>query len=300
MAITKPDISIQWASGGAIVEPSDSKKQTGWTAEVPPHQWENWIQNRQDQYLAHINERGIPEWDALTDYLGSGLSYVQGSDGVVYKSVAASGPSTVAQNPVSDVSDTYWTQAFAEVGAFISETEGDARYLQRSLNFSDIGNAATARSNLGAAPLASPAFTGTPTVPTAAAGTNTTQAASTAFVRNEIANHWYASAQQSIVSAGLVTLSHGLGAMPKIVNLELVCLVAENGYSVGDVVEQAWATPNQGSSPTGQGASVTKTSTTIEIRYGAFTTVFPGLNKSTGALANFTNANWALVVRAML
>lgn len=32
------------------------------------------------------------------------------------------------------------------------------------------------------APLASPAFTGTPTVPTAAAGTNTTQAASTAFV----------------------------------------------------------------------------------------------------------------------
>ena len=33
------------------------------------------------------------------------------------------------------------------------------------------------------APLASPALTGTPTVPTAAAGTNTTQAASTAFVR---------------------------------------------------------------------------------------------------------------------
>lgn len=34
--------------------------------------------------------------------------------------------------------------------------------------------------------LASPAFTGTPTVPTAAAGTNTTQAASTAFVSNAI------------------------------------------------------------------------------------------------------------------
>ncbi|HJU70399.1 MAG TPA: hypothetical protein VJ603_00980 [Paucimonas sp.] len=35
---------------------------------------------------------------------------------------------------------------------------------------------------IGAAPLASPALTGTPTVPTAAAGTNTAQAASTAFV----------------------------------------------------------------------------------------------------------------------
>lgn len=37
------------------------------------------------------------------------------------------------------------------------------------------------------APLNSPDFTGTPTVPTAALGTNTTQAASTAFVRGEVA-----------------------------------------------------------------------------------------------------------------
>ncbi|SIS76408.1 phage tail protein [Insolitispirillum peregrinum] len=37
------------------------------------------------------------------------------------------------------------------------------------------------------APLASPAFTGTPTVPTAAAGTATSQAASTAFVGNALA-----------------------------------------------------------------------------------------------------------------
>lgn len=39
----------------------------------------------------------------------------------------------------------------------------------------------------GAAPLASPALTGTPTVPTAAADTNTTQAASTAFVLGQAA-----------------------------------------------------------------------------------------------------------------
>ena len=38
------------------------------------------------------------------------------------------------------------------------------------------------------AALNSPSFTGTPTVPTAAAGTNTTQIASTAFVHTEIAN----------------------------------------------------------------------------------------------------------------
>ena len=39
----------------------------------------------------------------------------------------------------------------------------------------------------GAAPLASPALTGTPTVPTAGAGTNTTQAASTAFATGAVA-----------------------------------------------------------------------------------------------------------------
>ena len=40
----------------------------------------------------------------------------------------------------------------------------------------------------GYALLASPAFTGTPTVPTATAGTNTTQAASTAFVTTAVSN----------------------------------------------------------------------------------------------------------------
>ena len=38
------------------------------------------------------------------------------------------------------------------------------------------------------APLASPTFTGTPSAPTAAAGTNTTQLATTAFVQSEIAS----------------------------------------------------------------------------------------------------------------
>ena len=38
------------------------------------------------------------------------------------------------------------------------------------------------------APLASPAFTGTPTAPTAVAGTNTTQIATTAFVTSAMAS----------------------------------------------------------------------------------------------------------------
>jgi len=46
----------------------------------------------------------------------------------------------------------------------------------------------TARANLGAAPTESPEFTGVPTAPTAVFGTNTTQVATTAFVRNEVTN----------------------------------------------------------------------------------------------------------------
>lgn len=181
--ITKPDFTYVWASGGAIVAPNDTKKQLGWIAEAPPFQYDNWLQNRQDQMLAHINQRGIAAWDALTNYEAGGLSYVQGSDGKVYKSVAASGPSATVQNPTTDGTDTYWTIAFANVGAFLTQTAGDARYTQRSNNLSDVTNVATARTNLGAAPLDSPAFTGTPTAPTASAGTSTTQVATTAFVQ---------------------------------------------------------------------------------------------------------------------
>ncbi|BAV74100.1 side tail fiber domain protein [Pseudomonas chlororaphis subsp. aurantiaca] len=47
--------------------------------------------------------------------------------------------------------------------------------------------AATETALAAKAPLASPAFTGTPTVPTAAVGTNTAQAASTAFVKAAVA-----------------------------------------------------------------------------------------------------------------
>lgn len=146
---TKPDMTHVWASGGAKVAPGNTKIDTGWTAEVPPFQWENWSQNRQDAFLDHINKSGFPVWDGLTNYEAAGQSLTKGSDGIIYKSVAASGPSTTVQDPVTDVSDTYWTVAFADVGAFLTQAAGDARYTQRANNLSDVTNAATARTNLG-------------------------------------------------------------------------------------------------------------------------------------------------------
>lgn len=121
--VTKPDFSYVWASGGAIVAPSDVKKQTGWVAEVPPFQWENYLQNRQDNAILHLFQKGISEWDALSNYYftASGVrSYVQGSDGVIYVAVQDS----IGQNPVTDSSDTYWKIAFSSTDLANTTTAG--------------------------------------------------------------------------------------------------------------------------------------------------------------------------------
>lgn len=105
--ISKPDFTHLWANAGTIVAPSNSKIDTGWTAEVPPYQWENFSQNRQDQGIAHILQHGISVWDNATEY-HAGKSYVQGSDGKIYVALQTH----TNQNPVTDVSETYWADFY--------------------------------------------------------------------------------------------------------------------------------------------------------------------------------------------
>ena len=110
----KPNFQYVWASGGAKVAPTDVKIQNGWGAEVPPFQWENWSQNRQDEAILHLFQKGISEWDAVSNYYftASGVrSYVQGSDGAIYVALQDS----VNQNPVS--APTYWQKAFVDLSA---------------------------------------------------------------------------------------------------------------------------------------------------------------------------------------
>lgn len=130
--IVKPDLTNLWASGGAVIAPSTSKIQTGWTAEIPPHQWENYVQNRQDKALGYLFQRGIPEWDSITEYW-SGKSFVQ-YNGKTYKAIA----NTLNVVPTSDVTkwqiwglgvgdlpDTSQTQK----GVIQQATEGQAKAL---------------------------------------------------------------------------------------------------------------------------------------------------------------------------
>ena len=67
-SVTKPDMSLEWARTGTVVKPSDIKIEAGWIAEKPPFQTFNWINNRADKYLQHLDERGTPEYDSLVIY----------------------------------------------------------------------------------------------------------------------------------------------------------------------------------------------------------------------------------------
>lgn len=124
--ISKPDISHIWASNGDVRAPTTTKTDQGWTSEIPPFQWENWAQNRQDQGLVHLFQKGISVWSATENYYftsGGTKSYVQGSNGVIYSAVANS----LNQNPVTDSSNTYWVVAFSsENGDFYSTSTGVA------------------------------------------------------------------------------------------------------------------------------------------------------------------------------
>lgn len=107
--IVKPDISSVWAEAGAIIAPSNEKIKMGWTSEVPPHQYENFVQNRQDEMLAYLNQKGVPEWRIDTEYF-LGKSFVQDA-GKIYKANKNSGGLLPNQKPSTDATNEYWEQA---------------------------------------------------------------------------------------------------------------------------------------------------------------------------------------------
>jgi hypothetical protein len=77
----------------------------------------------------------------------------------------------------------------------------------------DDADAAAQRTTLGAAPVDSPTFTGTPAAPTAAVGDSDTSLATTAFVQAEIANKraWLSFTPSVTVSSGAYTLASATG-----------------------------------------------------------------------------------------
>jgi len=109
--IVKQDMTDLWAISGDVVAPDSAKVRAGWAVEVVPRQWWNWMQYRADSNIAYLLQKGIPEWDATTEYLAN-KSFVT-SGGVVYKCLF-----TNTGQPVT--SPTHWARAFADYSLALS------------------------------------------------------------------------------------------------------------------------------------------------------------------------------------
>lgn len=142
--ITKPTaLSKIWATSGVKETPDDSKIAQGWVVELPPYQFDNWLNNRQDTFIGHVNQVGIPVWDAGTEYIG-GKSYTQGSDGVIYKALLTS--TNVA--PSNPLNSTTWVKAFEDFGSVAALTVTVNSLATDYATLANISNIAIARNNL--------------------------------------------------------------------------------------------------------------------------------------------------------
>lgn len=129
------------------------------------------------------------------------------------------------------------------------------------------------------------------------AGTNITPSlVAPSQVKAAISAVKYESSYFSITDGASISLTHGLGAVPDMVSVELKCVVAEDNYSVGDIIEIA-ITTDSASAPEGVGIVKSATSLTVLVANNG-----PGeyVNKTDGTGEVLKSANWDMKVRAYL
>lgn len=142
--ITKPSgLSNIWASGGTKIDPGSSKVNIGWVVQLPPYEYQNWVDNRQDQAIAHFSQHGIPEWDSVTEYQGL-LSYTQGSDGIIYKCIQTN----TNKDPANTLNAQYWSVAFEAYGSVAAVQAQLNTHITNYQTLSAVGNLTAARANL--------------------------------------------------------------------------------------------------------------------------------------------------------
>ncbi len=104
---------------------------------------------------------------------------------------------------------------------------------------------------------------------------------------------YFQTADQTITSAGSLTIAHGLGRNPIGFEGFLKCTTAELGYSIGDITPVGLNSPSGGAT----GAAITSDATNVFVRYGSAANAFGILNKTTGAGTAITNGSWSFFVR---
>ncbi len=108
---------------------------------------------------------------------------------------------------------------------------------------------------------------------------------------------FFASSAQAITSAGLLTLAHGMGAVPTLVQTTLICGVSDGGYTPGDQVFVNVAANRIQTGPS-QGLSIVPDATNLNIRFGSTASVLELIAKNTGNSFDIVNSRWTIVFRA--
>ena len=176
----------KWAATGDVATPESQglSRDTGWGSsystpggDVPEREVFNQMFRELTALAVELNTHGLLVWNGAISYVHPTMVF--GSDNLAYASVR----DNMGVDPTTDTNDDDWTrfgvttsvQTF-DGGAIVSGVVG-------------IGFLPTFPLNkvTGAAPLASPSFTGDPTSITRAAGDNDTSIATTAFVQTAVA-----------------------------------------------------------------------------------------------------------------
>ncbi|POO54294.1 hypothetical protein CPJ18_01965 [Agrobacterium rosae] len=109
----------------------------------------------------------------------------------------------------------------------------------------------------------------------------------------------FTSGQQTITMGSTVSVAHGLGVIPSIVQFDLICVTAELGWAAGQVTQVPSGIIGVSSvTPGGYGVGMEKTSTNIIARFPYSAIQVPDKAQNSGASGNITPANWRLIVRA--
>lgn len=140
-------------------------------------------------------------------------------------------------------------------------------------------------------------FATSPTLVTPALGTPSSGNLSNCTGYPVIFSAAYDSGDQTITAAGTLTLTHSLGAAPKIIQCLLKCNDAggDIGYSNGDYV---FIHASGGDMAVSTGVSIVPDATNLNIRFGFETNVFVLNRKDTGATNSIAVAKWKFIVRA--
>lgn len=83
---SKPDVNVIWAETGEVSPFDAAKQRLGYIDEIPFFDNFNWLMQQHSKFMKHVNQEGVPVWDANTIYSLLGLAKAP-RDGNLYRCV---------------------------------------------------------------------------------------------------------------------------------------------------------------------------------------------------------------------